>query len=226
MDKDDFDYRAAAEEFNDEHSVWRQIGIALCEELKPNRKNWFGTVFSLVFAIVLTAILVQSRETVSLAGKLCGIILDVQISIFACIFSVYSILLAFLSDDYIKKLIRIGYHDHTSYLKASTKYYEAALFIYFVALGVSLIYQLIIQCMPQYYTLTDNNQINELLSGLVLFVYFAYSIRVVYELKSIVGNTLLLFRTSIQFRILSFKDSESSDTHSKEHCCNVASEHE
>ena len=45
-----------------------------------------------------------------------------------------------------------------------------------------------------------------------LFIYFVYSIRTVYELKSIVGNTLLLFRTSIQFRILSFENNETSQS--------------
>ena len=65
--------------------------------------------------------------------------------------------------------------------------------------------------MPQYYVLTDNNQANELLAGFALFIYFVYSIRAVYELKSIVGNTLLLFRTSIQFRILSFENDETSE---------------
>lgn len=216
MDKETFDYRAAAEEFSDERSVWRQIWNAICEELRPNKKNWFGAVVSLILGIGLTVTLVRSEETVSLAGNLCGILLDVQIAIFGCIFAVYSILLAFLSDDYIKKLVRIGYRDHTSYLKASTRYYEAALFIYFVAIGVSLIYKLIIECMPQYYILTDNNQVNELLAGVALFTYFVYSIRAVYELKSIVGNTLLLFRTSIQFRILSFESEKSIE--SQEEC--------
>lgn len=211
MGKDEFNYRAAAEEFSDERSVWKQIGDALCGELRPNKKNWLGTVISLILGTFLSVILVNSKETVALAGNLCGILLDVQIAIFGCIFAVYSILLAFLSDDYIKKLVQIGYHDHTSYLKASTQYYEAALYIYFVAIGISLIYKLIVECMPQYYILTNNNQVNEILSGLALLIYFVYSIRVVYELKSIIGNTLLLFRTSIQFRILSFEKTKMSD---------------
>lgn len=215
MDKDNFDYRAAAEEFSDERSVWKQIWNAIFEELCPNQKNWFGAVISLMLGTGLTVTLVRSEETVSLAGNLCGILLDVQIAIFGCIFAVYSILLAFLSNDYIKKLVRIGYRDHTSYLKASTRYYEAALFIYFVAIGMSLVYKLIIECMPQYYVLTDSNQVNELLAGVALFIYFVYSLRVIYELKSIVGNTLLLFRTSLQFRILSFENDETSESQGK-----------
>ena len=59
-----------------------------------------------------------------------------------------------------------------------------------------------------------------------LFIYFVYSIRVVYELKSIIGNTLLLFRTSIQFRILSFEKSETSDLQNEECSSNNVADRE
>ena len=45
---------------------------------------------------------------------------------------------------------------------------------------------------------------NEIVAGVLLFPYFAYSLRTIYELKSIVGNTLLLFRASIQYKIIAF----------------------
>ena len=88
-----------------------------------------------------------------MAGKICGILLDVEIALFGCVFAVYSILLAFLSDEYVKKLLEIDYYRQTNYLRKSTKYYEAALFIYFVAIGISLVYKLTIECMPQNFAL-------------------------------------------------------------------------
>ena len=45
------------------------------------------------------------------------------------------------------------YYRQTNYLRKSTKYYEAALFIYFVAIGISLVYKLTIECMPQNFAL-------------------------------------------------------------------------
>lgn len=144
------------------------------------------------------------RETVSLAGKICGILLDVEIALFGCVFAVYSILLAFLSDEYVKKLLEIDYYRQTNYLRKSTKYYEAALFIYFVAIGISLVYKLTIECMPQNFALINSELANEIVAGVLLFPYFAYSLRTIYELKSIVGNTLLLFRASIQYKIIAF----------------------
>lgn len=206
MNKQDFDYSSAAASFTEERSVWKQIWDSICTELLPNRKNWFGGVFSIVLALILSFILATSEETVSLSQNICGILMDVQIAIFGCIFAVYSILLAFLSDSYVERLLRIDYHNKSSYLQASTRYYESALLIYFVAILLSLTYKLLLECMPAYYVLTSNNMLNEVIAGILLFIYFLFSIRTIYELKSIITNTLLLFRTSIQFKILDFKE--------------------
>lgn len=202
--EDGFDYQTAIEEFQDERPVWKQIWAAIITEFTPDKKNWFGAAFSFVLALILTIIIARSEETVSLAGKICGILLDVEIALFGCVFAVYSILLAFLSDEYVKKLLEIDYYRQTNYLRKSTEYYEAALFIYFVAIGISLVYKLTIECMPQNFALINSELANEIVAGVLLFPYFTYSLRTIYELKSIVGNTLLLFRASIQYKIIAF----------------------
>lgn len=202
--EDGFNYQTAIEEFQDERPVWKQIWAAIITEFTPDKKNWFGAAFSFVLALILTIIIARSEETVSLAGKICGILLDVEIALFGCVFAVYSILLAFLSDEYVKKLLEIDYYRQTNYLRKSTKYYEAALFIYFVAIGISLVYKLTIECMPQNFALINSELANEIVAGVLPFPYFAYSLRTIYELKSIVGNTLLLFRASIQYKIIAF----------------------
>ena len=211
MDRQDFDYSSAATAFTEERSVWKQTWDSICTELLPNKKNWFGAIFSIALALVLSFILATSEETVSLTQNICGILMDVQIAIFGCIFAVYSILLAFLSDSYVERLLRIDYHSKSSYLQASTRYYESALLIYFVAILLSLTCKLLLECMPEYYVLTSNHKLNETLAGILLFAYFLYSIRTIYELKSIIANTLLLFRTSIQFKILGFKEKPSEE---------------
>lgn len=211
MVEDPIDYETAVNEFIEKRSTWEQVWNALKEELWPNRKNWFGAVFSTVFALLITYIIVKSEETVAISNRVCGILLDVQLSIFGCLFAVYSILLAFFSDDYLKKLLQIDYHQKSSYLKASTRYYESALLIYFVAIGMSLVFKLVLECLPEQYILTNNNRLNEGLAGVVFLIYFTFSLRVIYELKSIIGNTLLLFRTSIQLRIISFWSKDKED---------------
>ena len=174
MDREDFDYSSAANAFTEERSVWKQIWDSICTELLPNRKNWFGAVFSIGLAFALSFILATSEETISLSQNICGILMDVQIAIFGCIFAVYSILLAFLSDNYVERLLRIDYHNKSSYLQASTRYYESALLIYFVAILLSLSCKLLLECLPKYYVLTSSQSLNEIIAGTLLFIYFLY----------------------------------------------------
>lgn len=111
--EDGFDYQTAIEEFQDERPVWKQIWAAIITEFTPDKKNWFGAAFSFVLALILTIIIARSEETVSLAGKICGILLDVEIALFGCVFAVYSILLAFLSDEYVKKSVQFTQEEKT-----------------------------------------------------------------------------------------------------------------
>lgn len=215
MANEDFDYKKASYEFVEEKPVWKLIFQSIKQEMLPDKKNWFGAAFSVIAGMILAYIVGTSEDTVLLTTKICETFLDVQIAIFGCIFAVYSILLALLSDSYIKKLLHVDYHNRSSYLKASTRYYESALFIYFVAIGVSLILKVAVQCMSEDFVLTNNHLFNEVLACILLLFYFAYSIRAVYELKSIIGNTLLLFRTSLAFKIQTFKE-ESEDTIEKD----------
>lgn len=98
----DFDYKAAMSEFIDDSAVWKQIVQHMKTELLADKKNWCGFVFSVVLGLILAIVVGTVENTVSLAQQICGIFFDAQISIFGCNFAVYSILLAFLSDSYIK----------------------------------------------------------------------------------------------------------------------------
>lgn len=76
--------------------------------------------------------------------------------------------------------------------------------------------KLIVECLPQNFILTNSDCLNEILAGLLLYVYFSYSLRAIYELKSIIGNTLLLFRASIQYKILAFQEDGQTETRDDE----------
>lgn len=134
-------YFSSIGDFVDNSPAYKLICTSM-RELFPNKKNWFGFVLCLCVGAVLAYIVGCAENTVALAAQTCDILFGVQLSIFACIFAVYSILLAFLSDSYIKKLLNIDYGDGSSYFKTSTRYFESVLFMYFVAIILSLILKL------------------------------------------------------------------------------------
>ena len=212
MSEQEFDYSRVMEEFLDDRKVWQQILDHLKGELIPDKSNWLVFAFSLFSGVILAVVVGVAETTVQLAREISAIFLDVQIALFGCIFAVYSILLAFLSDEYVKKLLSIDYHQQSSYLSKSTRYYEAALLIYFVSIILSLCMKIILTCIPEGFLLTDNMVMNEVLASLLLALYFVFSIRVICELKSVVANTLLLFRSSIAFKIQRFAEEDESST--------------
>ena len=209
MENEEFDYSAAAATLQEDRPVWKLVFASIKQELCPNRKNWFGFAFSVVIGGAVAVIIGTADNTVTLSIKVSEIFLDIQVAIFGCVFGVYSILLAFLSDSYIKKLLKVEYKDRKNYLKASTEYYGAALFIYFVAIIISLVLNIFLNCMPVDFIMPWSHFTNELVASFLLMIYLTYSIRVIYELKSVIGNTLLLFRTSLIYKIQSFTDEKN-----------------
>lgn len=188
-------------------------------ELLPNKKNRFGFVLCLCVGVVLAYIVGCAENTVALAAQTCDILFGAQLSIFACIFAVYSILVAFLSDSYIKKLSKIDYGNGSNYLKTSTRYFESVLFMYFVAIILSLILKLFLSCMPYDYIFTQFDLANSIMAIVLLLIYYTFSLSVIYELKSTIYNTVLLFRASLDYKILSFveknkKSEEKNDDNS------------
>lgn len=185
------------------------------QALLPDKKNWLGFVLCIGIGAILAYIIGCAEDTVSLTEQTCDIILGVQLSIFACIFAVYSILLAFLSDNYIKKLLKINYGNGSSYLRTSTTYFESALFVYFVAIILSLVLKLFLACIPDNYVLTKSNSVNTIMAISLLFIYYTFSLRVVYELKSMIYNTIILFRASLAYKILSFVEEDRKNKEKK-----------
>ena len=58
--------------------------------------------------------------------------------------------------------------------------------------------------MPYDYILTQSDLANSIMAIALLLIYYTFSLRVIYELKSTIYNTVLLFRASLAYKILSF----------------------
>lgn len=204
MKAPEIDYRKASEDFVPKKLGWKRILGLVSKEMRPDKKNWFGAVISLISGGILAWFVGSSEQTVPITDTICTVFLEIQIAVFGCVLTAYSILLAFLDDKYVKLLLTINYKGNQSYLKAGTQYYEAVMYMYVLAILLSLLVKLIIACMPVDFVLTNNILLNELLASGLLFVYLVYSIRATYEIKSIVTNTATLFGGSLAFRIQAF----------------------
>lgn len=181
------------------------------KELQPKKKQWIGFVFCIIAGTILSILSAYSEDTVKISSEICNDILTIQVAILGCIFTVYSILLGFLSDSYIKKILKVDLQNRKSFLKTSTSYYESALFMYFTGIVISGLVKIILHCMPYNFVLFSSNYGNEILATILLILYYSFSFRIVLELKSAIYNTIVLFRTSMAYKIIDTVESFEKD---------------
>ena len=209
MDKD---YSHTIEEIIEKNPARVFIKRAL-KGIIPTKNVWECTIF--VF-LCLAGALVSYKvafvpETVELVSKLCGHLIEIQLALFSCVFAVYSILLAFLSNDYMKRLSKIKGTDGTSSLKQYTTYYESVLFLFFVNIAATGALLLATDFLPVDASLTTTLNFENKLAFFGLFLYFSFSFRVFYEIKSTIYNTIILFRYSIVYRFMSFANEDEAN---------------
>lgn len=201
-------YFSSIEEFNKTSPAYKMI-INSLKELLPTKGNKFGFFFSVIIGFILAYIIGTSQNTVSILDKVSYNLMGALLALFGCVFSVYSIILAFLSDSYIKKLCEIDYDKNSTYLKQSTSYYESVLLLFFIAIILDLVLMVLMNSLPVDYTLTKNDFTNTILAIGSLGICFSYIFRVIYEIKSTIYNTIVLFRASIAYKLLGFVEEEN-----------------
>lgn len=201
-------YFSSIEEFKEAKPAKKMMMTAL-KEILPTKENRFGFFVSLALGVIFAIIVGTSSETINMLKMLSDKLLGTLLAIFACIFAVYSILLAFLNDGYIKRLSTINYDAKTSYLKKSTTYYESVLFLYFIGIGIAQIVLLLLSCMPEDFTLTLSHSFNTCTAIVLIWLYLSFIFRVLYELKSTIYNTIILFRASMAYKLIDFEKEEA-----------------
>lgn len=110
------DYFKTAQEFVERRPARALIAKAM-KELLPDKQNYFGFVLSVILSVTFALIICKSTDTVEITEDVATVFLGIQLAVFGCIFAVYSILLAFLSDSFMKRLANIDMPDEVNLLK-------------------------------------------------------------------------------------------------------------
>lgn len=199
-------YFSTINEFINEMTADKMIKYAF-NEIKPTKKNKHSTIMIIIVSLFFSFVVGISHNTVNIFLSIVESIMSVLVGIFGIIFTAYSIILAFLNDSYLKALSEIK-DSEISYLKKSTTYYESVLFLYFIGVMVNMAILIFLKCIDADYVISDNNIFNTTLAIILLSMYFMYIIRITYELKSTIYNTITLFRANISYKLLEFAEKE------------------
>lgn len=163
--------------------------------INGSRKSWLGALI-LTILIIIGIDLNDSAMQLNIVSK----ILDLELAIFSVLFTIYSIVLIFLSDDFIDVMVSItntNSDKEESFFEGYLYYLGHILFIYFVGLifTILLFFSLTIldKMMPKDSLIC--------LIYLMYFIYFLFSSRIIWELQSVIYNVISIFRMSLSVRL-------------------------
>lgn len=196
-------YDDAINEFKHSPSACIMLKQAF-KELVPQRNGqgkWDG-IWILVIDIILSiffAIRISFfMDTLSVFAEIIDKMIDIEIAIFGCVFTVYTILLAFFSDDFMKRLAEIKVNQKESYLQGAINYFGSVLFLWFLNISITAFGYFFTKSFDKSWCLVDDITINNIMSTGLLFLFFSFSFRVFFELKSTIYSLIILFRSRIR----------------------------
>lgn len=190
-----------------EDTSQKSIVNSAIKELIPHKLPDAVICFVIFIVSFVVSILAVFRgNTVIISQSIIKELLSIQLALFGCVFTVYSISLAFFSDNYLKRLSRIvDKGTNTTFLTTSIKYYESALFLYFIGISLSIISMVILMTIDENFRLLNNN-LDPYIALFLLFLYLVFTFRIIFEIKSTIYNTVSLFRAHIAYKFIDFKN--------------------
>ena len=204
------EYLKSVEEFGKNESARRMLLHSL-KILLPDKKNRFGLFVSMLLAIIFASIIGHSENAVEFASSSANTILNVQLAIFAVILTVYSIIFVFFDDEKLKIFAKNQDPSGDTFLNLTATFYQSAMFLYFINITTSGVVVLLMGILDKDFRLTNSLNFDRGLAIGLLFIYFTLSFRVFYELKSILYNTIQLFRLGVLRRLKNYMDEKGDE---------------
>lgn len=171
------------------------------KEISITKNNKKESLIIVLLSLVLAVTISTLDKTVSNALKVTDIFLNAQLAVFACFFTAYSITITFLKDDYLNILYKSPDKDYDNCLNKVVTYYESISYLYFIGILTSVIYKVFLSIIDDSFMIFNCRSLNNFICASVLSLYFGYSIRILFELKSVIKNSSFILRVGLKYKL-------------------------
>lgn len=204
-------YKKAAKALSNPKPSSYYIKEAIKELIKPQKSEIFWWIVSVIISVPTAYIICFSYKTVVLTDTILNIFLGIQLALFGVVFTVFSIILAFFNDNMLKTLSRIEMENKDeSYLTKNLSYYEKILFLYFINIIVTLMGIIIVKLTDENFVLISKT-FSDISAFIVSLLYYLFSLKVLLEIKSMIYNTIMLFRANLSYKFVGFLQDSDED---------------
>lgn len=175
-----------------------------------DKSNYCITPLSVFLGFWLALYVSKSPNTITFTLKIADIVLTTQLGIFACFMAAYTFVMTYMSCDYMKLLHETTYGNST-YLAVVASYLRDVSFVYSIGILYSFFIKIILSVMDDSFVIFSNDTYNVIASTIVLSLYFVYSFRSIFELKSLVHNITIVLFGKITFQMIKNRGANKDD---------------
>lgn len=189
-----------AKDLLDEEYFENQIKNAF-NELAVNRKNILTVIFSFVMGFGVSLRIISTNSPIADASKITDIFLSTELALFACFYTVFSVVMTFIQDYNLQVLFNTLDKEYKTMLNRAVSYYESISCLYFIGIAISIVYKIILLVLPIDFIFINSSCVSKFVAFLLIGIYFTYSIRIILEIKSVIKNTSFILRVGLDCKI-------------------------
>ncbi len=190
--------------------------------IRPQKKYWLSDLIITLVSISASIVIAFSNNTIKLFDNAVGILNNVVLALFAIVFTGYAFFQALISNELLKRLIHADakgtVKDKTgasnvskSLLQESNEYFIDVMMLDIIEIIVNVIQLIFLECLPMGLNFHVNLAIINILEAIYLSAYFAFSLSVIWEMKSFIFNTFQLFNAHAGAKALEILENEGDE---------------
>lgn len=194
----------------------KSLLIDSLEIVIPTKDTLLPFIVSILFSIVFCTLLLKNDSTIILLKDILATFISIYIGLFACILTVYSITVNMFNKTLTNFYVGKNGNGKISKLKEYLTYYEQVSFVYFIQIVTTVLMYIFIPVIDlEYINFIKENFLCNGISIFFLILYFAFSIRCLLEIQSLIYNTLSLSRANTSLQLLELYEEELKKTTEK-----------
>jgi len=177
------------------------------KEILPTKNNCLSSAILLIVCGLFSLIVGFNFNTVQIMIEVVDLATTVILTILGINFTVYSIMIVFMNDNFIEYLAKNEESCQEKLKKESSlvhriRYFESILFLYAVGLFISFLILVGLKIIDQDFLLVESILMNNILATGLIFLYILFTVRLIYEIKATIFNTIVLFRGYLASKII------------------------
>ena len=176
------------------------IKNAFLEIVPKNKREFMIDCIILLLSMFIAYIISIRTCTVSISKEIVGDLNAVVLAIFAIVFTGYTLFQALADESVLMRMTSCEKNEKT-YLQISNDYFLNVMLLNIVAILCNVIALLFLKIIPKDFILFSVNNVNEIISCILLTAYLFYQLKVIIEIKSFIFNIYQFFNISAGSKI-------------------------